>query len=51
MPVVIHRVLADFDLPDLERALGAAVTRSASSAPDYAAWLGPAALTPTRDPR
>ncbi len=39
MDLIINKVLADFDLPDLEKALGSKVTR-ASGTPDYVKWLG-----------
>ncbi len=39
MEIVINKVLADFDLPDLEGALGAKVTRTTATSPDYVSWL------------
>jgi hypothetical protein len=39
MGIVINKVLADFDLPDLEGALGTKVRRTTATNPDYVAWL------------
>jgi hypothetical protein len=39
MDIVIGKVLADFDLPDLEARLPGRVTRTATTNADYAAWL------------
>ena len=39
MEIVIGKVLADFDLPDLEAKLAGKVTRTTATNADYVAWL------------